>query len=128
VIEPNMQQLGELAARAAEGPDGPVVMVNLNRYRDRDAYERYGEVALSVLARLGGRVLWHTQVKQTVIGVPTETFDEVIAVWYPSTTAFLSFATDTEIAAALEHRTAGLEHAVLLCCEPGDAEPRLTGA
>ena len=56
----------------------PVVMLNLNRYRERaeydgrparrgvrdvsgrEAYMRYGAVAAAVLERVGGRILWHT--------------------------------------------------------------------
>jgi uncharacterized protein (DUF1330 family) len=124
-IEPDRQQLGELAALAADAPDKPVVMLNLNRYRDRAAYERYGEAALPVLARVGARVLWHAQASQTVIGEEADRPDEVIAVWYPSAAAFLAFATDPEIVAALEHRRAALERAVLICCESGP-EPVLT--
>ena len=118
-IDPDRQQLDALAALAAEAPDTPVVMLNLNRYRDRAAYGRYGEVALPMLARVGARILWHTQAKQTVIGGEADHFDEVIAVQYPNAGAFLTFATDPEIVAALEHRRAGLEHAVIICCEPG---------
>ena len=36
-------------------------MLNLNRYRDREAYYRYATVATTVLGRVGGRVLWHAQ-------------------------------------------------------------------
>lgn len=124
--EPDREQLGEIAALAEAGA-GPVVMLNLNRYRDRAEYGRYGEVALPVLARLGGRVLWHTQVKQLVIGDESDRFDEVIAVWYPSAAAFMAFATDPEIVAALPHRSAALERAALICCEPG-AAPDFAGA
>jgi uncharacterized protein (DUF1330 family) len=118
-VDPSREQLSQLAALAAEAPDTPVVMLNLNRYRDRAAYERYGEAALPVLARVGARILWYTQAKQTVIGDESDRFDEVIAVQYPNAGAFLTFATDPEIVAALEHRRAGLEHAVIICCEPG---------
>ena len=121
-VEPDQQQLSALAALAAEGGDGPVVMLNLNRYRDRSEYERYGEVALAVLARLGGKVLWHTQAKQTVIGDDSDQWDEVIAVQYPNAAAFMAFAADPEIVAALPHRTAALERAALICCEPGSSE------
>ena len=118
MIEPTQSQLEGLAALAAEHA-GPVVMVNLNRDRDRAAYERYGQVALPVLNRLGGRVLWAADARQTVIGADEERFDEVIVVWYPSVAAFTSFTTDPEIVAAFEHRRAGLEEARLICYEPG---------
>ncbi len=78
-IEPDQQQLAEIAAGAGGSDDRPVVMLNLNRYRDRDAYEseppgggsaevsgreayaRYGAVATAVLDRVGARILWYAQ-------------------------------------------------------------------
>jgi len=119
-VEPDQEQFAELAALAGGDADGPVVMLNLNRYRDREAYMRYGEVASAVLERVGGRILWHTEAKATVIGDDSDRYDEVIAVWYPSLAAFTALATDPEILAARLHRIAGLERAALICCEPGD--------
>ncbi|MEA2418681.1 MAG: hypothetical protein QOE60_887 [Thermoleophilaceae bacterium] len=116
-VEPDTRQFAEIAALAGGDADGPVVMLNLNRYRDRDAYMRYGEVAARVLERVGGRILWHTEAKLTVIG--EDGYDEVISVWYPSLAAFSALASDPELLAAREHRLAGLEHASLICCEPG---------
>ena len=118
-VEPDQEQFAELAALAGGDADGPVVMLNLNRYRDREAYMRYGEVATAVLERVGGRILWHTEAKATVIGDDSDRYDEVIAVWYPSLAAFTALATDPEILAARLHRIAGLERAALICCEPG---------
>jgi uncharacterized protein (DUF1330 family) len=141
-IEPDEQQFAEVAGLAGGKRDGPVVMLNLNRYRERaeyegdvpggvsaevsgrDAYNRYGEVAVAVLARLGGRVLWHAGSKLTVVGDETDRYDEVIAVWYPSLAAFVALATDAELLAVRAHRAAGLQHATLICCESG-AEPVL---
>jgi uncharacterized protein (DUF1330 family) len=117
-VEPDAGQFAEIAALAGGDADGPVVMLNLNRYRDRDAYMRYGVVAAAVLERVGGRILWHTDAKLTVIG--EERYDEVIAVWYPSLAAFSALTTDPELLAVREHRLAGLERAALICCEPGD--------
>ena len=119
-IEPEPEQLAEIAAATGDA-DGPVVMLNLNRYRDRAAYERYGEVALRVLARLGGRIEWHSQALGTVIGDATDRYDEVIAVWYPTRAAFLELASDPEILEARADRAAGLERAALICCSPGEA-------
>lgn len=45
----------QLQAVAADERVGPVVMLNLNRYGDRDAYLRYGEVAMRAVAEVGGR-------------------------------------------------------------------------
>ena len=67
-VEPSPEQLTEMQAIAGGPEDRPLVMLNLNRYRDRAAYNRYGEVVQRVLERVGGRVLWHASVAGTVIG------------------------------------------------------------
>jgi uncharacterized protein (DUF1330 family) len=118
-VEPDERQFAEIAALAGGEADGPVVMLNLNRYRDREAYLRYGEVATAVLERVGGRILWHADARLTVIGDESDRYDEVIAVWYPSLAAFTALATDPAILEARAHRLAGLERAALICCEPG---------
>jgi uncharacterized protein (DUF1330 family) len=124
-VEPNAEQLQEMQALAGSADDGPLVMLNLNRYSDREAYGRYGEVAMRVLERLGGRILWHAPVRGTTIGDETDLYDDVIAVWYPSAAAFVSLATDPEILEARSHRIEGLERAALIRCEAGD-EPVLS--
>lgn len=141
-IIPTEEQFTELAAIAGTDADGPKVMLNLNRYRERAAYEgdapdgsdtdvsgreaylRYGVVAAKVLSKLGGRILWEAESDHLVVGDSEDRINEVLAVWYPSVAAFISLATDPELLAAHPHRAAGLESAVLLCCESG-AEPVL---
>jgi uncharacterized protein (DUF1330 family) len=118
-VDPTPEQIGALQAIAGTDADGPLVMLNLNTYRDRATYERYGRVALDVLARVGGQVLWAAPATMTVIGEGTEGCDEVIAVRYPSAQAFLELALDPQIMAALPHRRAGLERAVLIRCDEG---------
>jgi uncharacterized protein (DUF1330 family) len=115
-VEPDAQQLADIAALAGADGDGPVVMLNLNRYLDRDEYNRYGEVALRVLDRVGGRILWQADCRQTVIGDESDRYDEAIAVWYPSVAAFTRLATDPEILEARKIREAALERAALICC------------
>jgi uncharacterized protein (DUF1330 family) len=141
-IEPNEDQLAEVVRLAGSEADGPVVMLNLNRYRERaeyegevpdglpadvsgqEAYMRCGVVALAVLERVGGKVLWQAESKLTVVGEETDRHDEVVAVWYPSFSAFVALATDAEILAARAHRVAGLERAALIGCASG-ADPVL---
>lgn len=125
-VEPDEQQFAEVSAVAGSAADAPVVMLNLNRYRDRDAYYRYAAVATTVLERVGGRVLWYAQAQGTVIGDSSDVYDEVIAVWYPSAAAFVALATDAELLAARADRAAGLERAALIRCE-ATAEPVLDG-
>jgi len=119
VIEPTEEMLGELAAIAAGDEDRPFVMLNLNRYRDRDSYQRYAAVAFEVLGEVGGSVLWYTPGERTVVGEPGERWDEVIAVRYPSVAAFLSLVADSRIAEVRTDRAAGLDQATLVLCETG---------
>ena len=136
-IVPKQQQIADLTALAGRSDDAPKVMLNLNAYRERaqyegevpgglsadvsgqEAYLRYGAVAATVLERVGGRILWDAASYRTVVGEEADRWDEVLAVWYPSVAAFLSLATDEELLAAHVHREAGLERAVIICCESG---------
>jgi hypothetical protein len=129
-VEPDADQLAEIAARADGADDGPVVMLNLHRYRSREAYGRYAQVAASVLAGLGGRVIWYAPTEQTVIGGADERYDEVIEVWYPSRAAFVALATDPRIQEVRADRVAGLERATLICfaAGPDPDAPLLVGA
>jgi len=138
---PTPEQLQEATAAAGTEAEAPLVMLNLNRYRERahyeaappggespdvsgrEAYERYGEKALEVLAREGGEVLWATEATMTVIGDESDRWHEVIAVRYPSLQAFLGLALDPEIGIALAHREAGLERAALIRCDDGGQVP-----
>ena len=108
----------QIEAVAADERDGPVVMLNLNRYRDRDEYLKYGMVALQAVEAVGGRILWQSEVEQVVIGDDGDTYDEAIAVWYPSRAAFLSLRAYPGYLEATAHRRASLDHATLLALTP----------
>jgi uncharacterized protein (DUF1330 family) len=134
-VNPTSEQIAAVTAIAGTEADGPLVMLNLNSYRDRaaydgdppgggspdvsgrEAYERYGQTALALLARVGGEILWHAPATLTVIGDESDSYDEVIAVRYPSAEAFLALALDPEVGVALAHRDAGLERAALIRCD-----------
>jgi len=135
--EPTAQQLDAIAAKQ---PDGPFVALNLNRYRERavypagtpnaevsgrEAYMRYGAVALGAIQHVGGRILWATDGREVAIGCDDDKFDEVVAVWYPSRAAFLRLKDFPGYWEAFEvHRRAAIEHALLLFCASGQ-EPVL---
>lgn len=139
-VQPTREQLAELGAIAGTDADGPVIMLNLNHYRERAAYEvdppggedrdvsgreaysRYSAVAFGVLQRVGGGVVWAAQAPGLVIGDEANRCDEVLAVRYPSVKAFLELALDPQIMVALAHRSAGLERATIIRCEPGLGE------
>lgn len=128
--------------QAFEGaPDTPVVMLNLNRYRNtavyepdhphsgrglsgREAYLHYGVVAQAAIAHVGGRILWAADAREVVIGCEHDRYDEGVAVWYPSRAAFMDLPTYPGYDEAHVHREAAVEQATLLAVS-GEAEPVL---
>ena len=130
-----------LAAIAGRRGAGPVVALNLNRYRERaayppgtpdadvsgrEAYLRYGMVAFAAVLHVGGRILWAANAEEVAIGCGHDAYDEVIAVWYPDRGAFLALEEYPGYREAFElHRRAAIEHASLLffAAEP---EPKLS--
>jgi uncharacterized protein (DUF1330 family) len=127
----------QVKAMAESGPEGPIVMVNLLKYRakaaygpkrkeakenlsGREAYQRYGMVALQHVTGLGGRIVWGGPQKLVFIGeAATNDWDEIVCVYYPSRQAFLKMTQDPGYLAAHYHRDAGLERTVLICCGAG---------
>lgn len=131
----------DAAGRAlfASAPAGPVVMVNLLRFRavadysatpDRapprpvsgaEAFARYVAETLPLLEATGGAILFEGRAERWFIGPEEERWDHVLIVRQASLAAFLGFASDPAAQAALAHRTAALEDARLLPCFPEEA-------
>jgi len=121
-VYPKREQLEALLA----GPDeGPVVMLNLLRFKERasapdeglsgeQAYQRYGAAMRGIVEGRGGRFLWMGRVEGQVIGDGAEGFQMAALVEYPSRRAFVEIATSPEVAAIGVHRAAGLEGQWLL--------------
>lgn len=106
-------------------PDqGPVVMVNLVRFRERsldgngsgwDAYSRYSKGDMPLLKKVGGTVIWAGNVEGAVLGDLGEgRWDWVVLVHYPSRAAFLEMMTSPEYALINGDRENGVEDHVIL--------------
>lgn len=122
-VEPTTEQL---AAFLAEDPGSPIVMLNLLRYRDeadyseapdlapeapisgREAYQRYSEGVLPILASIDAGIELFGPCHGTLIGPADEAWDEIVLVRYPSTAAFVGMVTSPEYEAITGHRTAAL--------------------
>jgi uncharacterized protein (DUF1330 family) len=128
----------QMEKMASTGPDGPVVMVNLLKYRDRAAYEphraeakeelsgreaylRYGATASRCVAERGGAIVWMGSQAFVLIGGPEQDWDDVVCVKYPSRRIFLDMISSPEYLAVAYHRDAALERTALLCCSAGSA-------
>jgi uncharacterized protein (DUF1330 family) len=102
--------------------DGPFVMVNLLKFRERadyvdgsdshltgrEAYERYGVEVAKLIAGLGGRIHYSGAVTGLMIGEVADLWDMVALAEYPSLAAFRAMATSAEMRAIEHHRSAGL--------------------
>jgi uncharacterized protein (DUF1330 family) len=100
----------------AKLPDtGPVVMVNLLRLRDREAYRRYSELAMPLIKTRGGTVLWAGNGEAVAFGDPAaDRWDYVVLVRYPSRAAFLDMIRSPEYAAANAFREQAVARHVVL--------------
>jgi uncharacterized protein (DUF1330 family) len=118
-IRPNKEQFLELLSAPDEGP---VVMCNLLKFKERGGskeYGKYGDSVVQMVEARGGKVLWMGKVDQTLIGdVDVQDWDAIALVQYPSRAAFIEMASSKEYDAAHEHRESGLERTVLLACTP----------
>lgn len=110
-------------------PDqGPVVMVNLVRFRERsldgngsgwDAYSRYSKGDMPLLKKVGGTIIWAGNVEGAALGDLGEgRWDWVVLVHYPSRAAFLEMMTSPEYALINGDRENGVEDHVILAANP----------
>jgi uncharacterized protein (DUF1330 family) len=132
-VHPTAEQIQQLVS----DPDpGPVVMLNLLRFKDRadgldagvsgaEAYARYSVAAQPFLEGVGGRLLSAVRPSQSVIGPEQSEWDLVLLVEYPSRAKFLEMATNEEYLKVHAHREAALADSRLIACsmlEPADFE------
>ena len=116
------------AEQRARGDDPPVLMLNLNRYTetagfpDADEYRLYLSRLEHSVTAAGGAVLWRTPVIDAVIGCLHDDYDEILAVWYPSHTAFLELPTADGAKLMFASRKTCVAHATILAL-PADRDP-----
>lgn len=118
-IQPTEKQIKELVSSPDEGP---VVMVNLLKFKERTdagepgraAYERYGRAVMPFLVEIGAKVLWLGAVRQVFIGADKDRWDEVLLVEYPSRKAFLSMISRPDYMKIHKDREDALEDSALI--------------
>ncbi len=91
-LSPNPEQIKTLMELAL---DGPIVMLNLLKFRQdggAEEYAHYGTQAAPFLEKAGATIRYLGDVATTVIG--GEEWDEAILVEYPSKQAFLDMFSD----------------------------------
>ncbi len=111
-----------LTEMAEPGPDGPIFMVNLLKFKaraeyedgrdtdltGREAYQRYGAAVAELLPEYGGEVVFVGDVTFLSLGQVEDLWDEVAIAKYPNRAALLAMSTSDAWREAAVHRTAGL--------------------
>jgi len=125
----------QMRAFATDAHDGPIVMINLLKFRDKaeyladapehgdgasgaEAYARYGAAlaAFTGEPQIGLKVLYAGPVARFFIGEGD--WDQVAVVFYPSRQHFVTMTQDPRYHAAHRHRDAGLDHQDLIETRP----------
>lgn len=105
---------------------GPVVMVNLMRFRERsldgdgsgwDAYLRYSALTVPMIKARGGTLLWTGDAKAVALGRPDgNQWDYLALVYYPSVAAFIDMMTSKDYENSCDpHRRNGCADHVIIC-------------
>ena len=109
-----------------EDPGGPVVMLNLLRFRPggRESYERYaGALTDTFMPRYGAEVLYAGDGSTVLVAEPGQEWDLVLLVRYPSREAFSRMVADPDYQQITHLRTEALVEAVLQATVPVQLSP-----
>lgn len=112
-----------LQAMMEKGPEGPIFMVNLLKFKDkaeyadgracnlsgREAYMIYGRAVSELLPKFGGRGIFAADVTFLTLGQVEELWDEVAIAMYPDRAAMVRMSLSEEWRDIAVHRTAGLK-------------------
>ena len=123
-IHPTQEQIQQLVS---SDDDGPIVMLNLLRFKDRadgidegvsgaEAYARYSVATEQFLRGVGGRLVQAIAPRESVIGPTEPEWDLVLFVRYPSRAKFIEMATNPEYLKIHAHREAALADSRLIAC------------
>ena len=99
----------------AEDPGGPVVMLNLLKYKPggRAGYERYVEAFGDHGARFGAEVVYAGDCGTALVSPDAHDWDSVLLVRYPDRQAFSAMVRDPGYQQITHLRTEALANAVL---------------
>jgi uncharacterized protein (DUF1330 family) len=117
-VAPGPEQIQEFVAS-----EGPVLMVNLLKFREKaayadgrdpdlsgaEAYARYAAEMRKLVEASGGRFVFGAKVEGLLLGEVESLWDMVGIVEYPSARTLIEIASTPEFQAIEVHRVAGLE-------------------
>jgi uncharacterized protein (DUF1330 family) len=106
----------DLKRYMAEDPGGPVVMLNLLRFKPdggREGYERYVAAFTEHGGDFGAQVLYAGDCGSALVAPDDWNWDAILVVRYPSRQAFSDMVRDPDYQQITHLRTEALEEAVL---------------
>lgn len=112
----------QMQGMTENGPEGPIFMVNLLKFKDkaeyedgretdltgRQAYGLYGAAVAGILPDFGGRLFYISDVTFLSLGQVEDLWDEVAIAAYPDRASLLRMSTSEAWQTASVHRAAGL--------------------
>lgn len=118
-VTPNQEQIEGFFE---PGPEGPIYMLNLLKFKENAVYEDGVESELSgaeayalyaaevskILITLGGGGMFNAKVERLVLGDVEELWDTIAIAMYPSRQAMIAMMQSPEYQAIHHHRDAGL--------------------
>ncbi|MFT5012796.1 MAG: hypothetical protein ACJAX5_000700 [Patiriisocius sp.] len=118
-VVPNPEQI---AGFFEPGPEGPIYMVNLLKFKakaeyedgrettltGREAYDIYAAAVSQLLKEFGGGGIFAADVERLMLGEVEELWDEVAIAMYPSRKAMLNMMQSPTMQDISIHRAAGL--------------------
>jgi uncharacterized protein (DUF1330 family) len=113
----------QLKGMMEKGPDGPIFMVNLLKFKERaaygdgretnltgrEAYMIYGRAVAELLPKFGGRGVFAGDVTYLSLGRVEELWDEIAIAMYPDRASMVRMSLSEEWRAIAVHRSAGLK-------------------
>ena len=104
----------------AEDPGGPVVMLNLLKYRPggKESYGAYARALRDYLPKIGAEVLYAGNCSTTLVAPDGWDWDALLIVRYPNREAFTNMVRDPEYQKVTHLRTEALTEAVLQATVP----------
>jgi uncharacterized protein (DUF1330 family) len=117
----DLEEIAKVKAIASSDKDGPVLMLNLNRYvseadyPDGELYQAYRATMAAIVEEVGGKILWRTSVHGHVVG--DQIIHEALGIWYPTHQAFLDLATAPSSDENMRLRSLAVEEANLHRCD-----------
>ena len=104
----------------ADDPGGPVVMLNLLRFKEggRESYEEYARRIQPFLDDADAEILYVGDLSTVLVAPESHKWDSILIVRYPSRQSFSSMVADPNYQEITGLRTEGLEEAVLQATVP----------